>query len=188
VEARDATTGGHLQRLSYYGVLLGRDLGLDEPDLAALRSGGLLHDIGKLAVHEEVLRKPEPLNEEEWEEMRQHAVVGERMCGFFKLPPAVAEIVRSHHERWDGTGYPDGLAQESIPYLARIIAVADAFDSMRSERPYQRRLTLPEVKRRLRGGAGHQWDPTIVRAFLQLVERERLGEETERRTGGSGDS
>jgi putative two-component system response regulator len=177
VEARDATTGGHLQRLSYYAMLLGRDLGLDEHEIAALRCGGLLHDIGKLAVHEAILRKAGPLTEEEWEEVRQHAVVGERMCGFFKLAPSVSQIVRHHHERWDGSGYPDGLKGKEIPYPARIISVVDAFDSMRSERPYQRRLPLHEVTRRLRAGAGRQWDPTITRAFLQLIQRQHLGEE-----------
>lgn len=185
VEARDATTGGHLQRLSSYAMLLGRDLGLDDHETAALRSGGLLHDIGKLAVHEEVLRKPGPLTDEEAEEMRQHAAVGERMCGFFKLAPSVAEIVRHHHERWDGRGYPDGLKGKEIPYLARIISVVDAFDSMRSERPYQRRLPLHEVKRRLRAGAGRQWDPAITRAFLRLIERERLGQEPSRTAGAA---
>jgi len=149
--------------------------------IAALRCGGLLHDIGKLAVHQEILRKVGPLTEEEWEEVRQHAVVGERMCGFFRLAPSVAQIVRHHHERWDGNGYPDGLKGKEIPYLARIISVADAFDSMRSERPYQRRLPMHDVKRRLRAGAGRQWDPAIARAFLQLIEREHLGEAPGRR-------
>jgi putative two-component system response regulator len=181
VEARDAATGGHLQRLSYYAMLLGRDLGLEEHELAALRCGGLLHDIGKLAVQEGILRKAAPLTEEEWEEMRQHTVVGERMCGFFKLAPGVVEIVRHHHERWDGRGYPDELTGKEIPYLARIVSVVDAFDSMRSDRPYQRRLPLHEVARRLRSGAGRQWDPAITRAFLHLIEREALGEEPEGR-------
>jgi HD-GYP domain-containing protein (c-di-GMP phosphodiesterase class II) len=91
--------------------------------------------------------------------------------------------VRHHHERWDGNGYPDGLKGKEIPYLARVISIVDAFDSMRSARPYQRRLPLYEVKRRLRSGAGRQWDPTITRAFMQLLERERLGEERGRETG-----
>lgn len=182
VEARDATMGGHLQRLSSYAMLLGRDLGLEEHQLGALRCGGLLHDIGKLAVHQSILRKPGPLTEEEWEEVRQHAVVGERMCGFFKLAPSVAEIVRCHHERWDGTGYPDGLQGKEIPFLARIISIVDAFDSMRSDRPYQRRLPLHEVIRRLRSGAGRQWDPMITRAFLQLIDRQHLGEAPNPRT------
>jgi len=183
VEARDATTGGHLQRLSYYAMALGRDLGLEERELATLRCGGLLHDIGKLAVHESVLQKPGPLTEDESEEMRQHAVVGERMCGFFKLAPAVSQIVRHHHERWDGTGYPDRLQGQEIPFLARIVSIVDAFDSMRSDRPYQRRLPMHEVVRRLRSGAGRQWDPKITRAFLQLIERRHLGETPDQRMG-----
>ena len=183
VEARDATTGGHLQRLSCYVVLLGRDLRLDERALTALRCGGLLHDIGKLAVRESILRKPGPLTEDEWEEVRQHPVVGERMCGFFRLAPEVAEVIRHNHERWDGAGYPDGMKGEEIPFLARIISVVDAFDSMQSDRPYQRGLPLEEVVRRLQAGAGCQWDPAITRTFLSLIDREHLGEEIVREIG-----
>ena len=176
VEARDATTGGHLQRLSRYAVLLGSELRLGERELKVLRCGGLLHDIGKLAVHESILRKPGPLTEDEWEEVRQHPVVGERMCGFFRLAQEVGGVVRHHHERWDGSGYPDGLAGTDIPLLARIISVIDAFDSMLSDRPYQRSLPREETVRRLRVGAGRQWDPAITAQFLRLAERVRLDE------------
>ena len=173
-ENRDATTGGHLQRLASYAMLLGQELGLDDGQLRVLRYGALLHDIGKLAVSAKVLCKPAPLTEDEWEEIRQHPVVGERICSCLWFSRQVAPVIRHHHERWDGTGYVDGLAGSDIPLLARIISVVDAFDAMSSGRPYRKALPDDEVVRRLREGAGRQWDPEITRAFLGLAERQRL--------------
>jgi len=173
-ENRDATTGGHLQRLASYAMLLGQELGLDDGQLRVLRYGALLHDIGKLAVSAKVLCKPAPLTEDEWEEIRQHPVVGERICSCLWFSRQVAPVIRHHHERWDGTGYVDGLAGSDIPLLARIISVVDAFDAMSSDRPYRKALPDDEVVRRLREGAGRQWDPEITRAFLGLAERQRL--------------
>jgi putative two-component system response regulator len=173
-ENRDATTGGHLQRLAGYGLLLGQELGLDEGQLRVLRYGALLHDIGKLAVSAKVLCKPGPLTEEEWEEIRQHPVVGERVCSCLWFSRQVAPVIRHHHERWDGSGYVDGLAGSDIPLLARIVSVVDAFDAMSTDRPYRKALPDFEVVRRLKDGAGRQWDPEISLAFLGIVEGQSL--------------
>ena len=171
-ENRDETTGGHLQRLAGYALLVGQELGLDDQQLRVLRYGALLHDIGKLAVSVKVLRKPGPLAEEEWEEIRQHPIVGERICSCLWFSRQVAPIIRHHHERWDGSGYVDGLAGSEIPLLARIVSVADAFDAMSTDRPYRNALPDHEVVRRLEEGAGKQWDPEITRTFIDIVERQ----------------
>ena len=173
-EGKDPTTGGHLQRLGHYAVALGRALKLDAHQLGMLRYGALLHDIGKLAVRTAVLQKAGPLNYDEWEEIQQHVVVGERLCSCLACWPHVRPIIRHHHERWDGTGYVDGLAGESIPMLARIVSVADAFDAMSSDRPYRRALAPDRVLQELRQGAGTQWDPMITEVFIRLVETQGL--------------
>ena len=173
-EGKDPTTAGHLRRLATLAGLLGQELGLSGHQLQILRCGTLLHDIGKLAVRTAILCKPGPLTEDEWEEMRQHPLVGERICGCLRWSQQVGPIIRHHHERWDGTGYPDGLAGPEIPHLARIASVVDVFDSMSSDRPYRRALAPREVIRRMSAGAGKQWDPEIVPVFLELIEREAL--------------
>jgi putative two-component system response regulator len=173
-EGKDPTTAGHLQRLCRFATMLGQEIGLDEPHLQALRYGALLHDIGKLAVSTAVLAKPGPLNEEEWEEIRLHPLVGERICAGLWLSRYVSPIIRHHHERWDGSGYVDGLTGADIPLLARITSVVDAFDAMSSDRPYRRALPADIVKRRLLEGSGKQWDPDLVQAFLDLITREHL--------------
>ncbi len=175
-EDKDPTTGGHLQRLARYAMLLGSTLRLNERQLRVLKWGGFLHDIGKLFVAGSILRKPGPLSEDEWAEVRQHSLIGQRLCGCLKLSRDVGAVIRHHHERWDGTGYPDGLAADAIPLLARAVSVVDAFDAMASDRPYRSALPIDEVLRRLAAGAGTQWDPQITRAFLDLVEREHIDE------------
>jgi len=183
-EGKDPTTGGHLQRLSRYAVMLGQEIGLDEAHLHFLHYGALLHDIGKLAVGYRTLRKPGPLNEEEREEIRQHPIIGERICACLWLSRHVGPIIRHHHERWDGTGYVDGLAGADIPILARVVSIVDAFDTMSSNRPYRRALPAGVVNKRLAEGAGKQWDPDIVQAFLDLVHREHLSGEVEQEHAG----
>jgi putative two-component system response regulator len=176
-EDKDPTTSGHLHRLGGYAVLLGQEIGLDEAHLHVLHYGAMLHDIGKLAVSPHILRKPAPLNEEEWEEIRQHPLVGERIGAGLWLSKRVSPIIRHHHERWDGTGYVDGLAGADIPLLARVVSVVDAFDAMSSDRPYRHALPQAVVRKRLAEGAGTQWDPDILQAFLDVVQREHLGGE-----------
>lgn len=128
-----------------------------------------LHDIGKCAVHNEVLLKPGPLTEEEREHMCTHAPIGGKMLDHFPLFHECVGYVRGHHERWDGEGYPDGLAREGIPFGARVIAVVDSYDAMTTTRPYRRALPHVEAVRRLRVGAGSQWDPDVVDAFLVMM-------------------
>jgi HD-GYP domain-containing protein (c-di-GMP phosphodiesterase class II) len=169
VEAKDPGTRAHLERTHDYAVALAEVV---DPELAAderLRYGFLLHDVGKIGVPEAVLNKPGPLDEEEWEVMRTHPLLGEQMvAGIKSLGHAVA-VIRSHHERWDGDGYPHGLAGEAIPVGARIFAVADAFDAMTSNRPYRRALPFERAFQEIVDGAGSQFDPTMVEAFTAIA-------------------
>ncbi len=168
-EAKDPTIEQHLHRMATYAVELGKALALDERQLLLLRYGALLHDIGKIGVSDAVLLKRGPLTLEEWREMRQHPIIGERICAPMRLAEALRPIVRHHHERWDGTGYSDGLAGTDIPYLARVVSVVDAFDAMSTDRPYRRALPLERTLSELESGAGSQFDPAIVRVFVELV-------------------
>ena len=169
VEAKDVTTGEHLQRMAYYAGLLGQALGLSEHELRFLHYGAILHDIGKVGVSEQILTKPGPLDEYEWAEMRQHPVVGEKICAQLRFARDVGPIIRHHHERWDGTGYTDALAGDCIPPLARVIGVVDAYDAMTSHRPYRKALPEEEAMSRLIEGAGTQWDPQMVQQFVKFL-------------------
>lgn len=183
VEAKDPTTQDHLQRMQRYAVQIGQALGLDKHQLMLLRYGGILHDIGKIGVSEAILCKPGPLTEVEWEEIRQHPIIGERICAPLKFSHEVGPIIRHHHERWDGKGYPDLLSGEEIPFLARVISVVDAFDAMSSNRPYRKALPLDETVRRLSDGAGTQWDPDVTQVFLDLLRRQGLSDRGDRQRG-----
>lgn len=174
VESKDSTTGGHLKRMEWYAGRLGQSLGLDGHDLMILGYGAILHDIGKISVSEAVLCKPASLTETEWLEMKKHPITGERICAPLRFADEIGKIIRHHHERWDGGGYVDGLGGAEIPYLARLICVVDAFDAMTSDRPYRSALPLTEAISRLEAGAGSQWDPDIVRPFIELVRDEPL--------------
>jgi HD domain/GAF domain len=170
IEAKDPYTEGHCQRLADYAVLLGRDLGMAGRDLDRLRMAALLHDLGKIAVPEAILRKPGPLTVEEYEIIKEHPVIGERICRPLRSARAILPGIRHHHERWDGAGYPDGLCGEAIPLDARIIALVDACDVMVSDRPYRRGMPLARALAILRENAGPQWDPALVGRFLRLIE------------------
>lgn len=145
VEAKDAYTDGHCERLSRYSVVLGRSLGLPQEHLKALHRGGYLHDVGKIAIPESILNKKTSLNEEEWQIMREHPVIGERICKPLKSLKFVLPIIRHHHERWDGRGYPDGLKGQEIPLTARIIQVVDIYDALSTARPYKSPLDAHQV-------------------------------------------
>ncbi len=175
VEAKDPTTAGHLHRMAHYALRLGQALRLDEHELMILRYGAILHDIGKVGVSEAILRKPGPLTEADWEEMRLHSIIGEGICAPLRHSHEVGPIIRHHHERWDGKGYPDQLAEEKIPFLARVVSMIDAFDAMLSDRPYRKALSLDETIGQLKDGAGTQWDPILMQGFLGLVQHENLG-------------
>jgi putative two-component system response regulator len=137
VEARDPFTDGHCQRLAAYGQILGRHLNLDKDELEDLRRGGFVHDLGKIAIPDSILMKPGPLTKEEFDTMKTHPVIGARLCGNLSVLARVRSIVRYHHERLDGSGYPDGLKGDAIPLLAQIVAVADVYDAVCSARPYK---------------------------------------------------
>ncbi|MEW6233521.1 MAG: HD domain-containing phosphohydrolase [Chloroflexota bacterium] len=170
-EAKDAYTEGHLERMANYAAGLGAALGLGTTEQQILRYGGLLHDIGKIGVSEAILRKPGPLTPEEYAQMKEHTIIGERICQPLRFSAQVGPIVRGHHERWDGTGYPDGLKGEAVPLEARIVALADAFDAMTTDRPYRAALTRDESLRRLAEGAGSQFDPHLVQVALDVLKR-----------------
>jgi putative two-component system response regulator len=173
IEAKDSYTEGHLQRMAAYAVAMGRQLGLGRDEMTALRYGALLHDVGKLGIDEMIIRKGGPLTPAEYRLMQQHPVIGERIVQPLHMAAAVAPIVRHHHERWDGRGYPDGLAGENIPLGARIVAVADAFDAMTTQRPYNRILSFEEARARLAAGAGMYWDPHVVAIFVAWLQSNR---------------
>jgi len=171
VEQRDSATGAHCERLALLSVAMGRALGLEQADLLALYRGGFLHDIGKISVPDAILKKPEPLNEQEWEIMRAHTIHGEAICRPLKTLARVLPIIRHHHERWDGSGYPDGLSGERIPLLARILQIADIFDALTSVRCYKPAVPPAEALRILDDEARRGWrDPVLVKLFRQLCE------------------
>jgi putative nucleotidyltransferase with HDIG domain len=162
VEARDQTTRDHLTRVEVYAMEIGRELGLDENQLKALEAASLLHDIGKLAVPEYIISKPGKLTPEEFEKMKIHPVVGAELLEQVEFPYPVAPIVRGHHEKWDGSGYPDGLAGEDIPIGARILSTVDCLDALASDRQYRRALPLEEALAIVQNESGKSFDPRIV--------------------------
>jgi diguanylate cyclase (GGDEF)-like protein len=161
----------HHEGVARLAVAVGRELRFDAEEIDVVRRAAEFHDIGKIAIPEGILRKPAPLDEIEWELMRTHTLVGERIIGTFPSMRPVARLVRSSHERWDGRGYPDRLAAEEIPLGARVISVCDAFDAMCSDRPYSPRRDERSALAEIRRGAGTQFDPDVVEAFLRIVDR-----------------
>jgi putative nucleotidyltransferase with HDIG domain len=166
VDARDTYTGSHSTRVAELGAWIAAHLGLDVEQVELTRLAGSLHDLGKLAIPEEILRKPGPLTPPERLVLERHSQIGFRMLESLGVDP-VADWVLHHHERWDGMGYPDGLAGEDIPLCARIIFVADAYDAMTSDRAYRGRLTPQEAVAELERCAGSQFDPEIVEVFAR---------------------
>lgn len=163
IEAKDPYTQGHCERLSKYSVDIGRALELPEEQIVALSRGGIVHDIGKVAVPEHILNKPGRLTPEERKTMEQHAIAGERICAPLKSFKLVLPIIRHHHEKLDGSGYPDGLRGEAVPLLARILQTADVYDALATDRPYRKALPMAEVFRIMREEAARGWwDSTLV--------------------------
>jgi putative two-component system response regulator len=167
VEAKDPFTEAHTQRVAESARLIGARLGLVTSDLDTLYRGGIIHDIGKIGVPDAILLKPGPLDAEELTRMQLHPVIGENIVAPLRSGVDLLPIIRSHHERFDGTGYPDGLAGSKIPRLARIVAVCDAFDALVSDRPYRRRMSVSDALSTLTRGAGRQWDPEVVEALIK---------------------
>src|SRR5438270_2131839 len=162
IEAKDHTTHDHLQRVRVYAMELANDLGLSYEDKEALRAAALLHDIGKLAVPEHIISKPGKLTPEEFEKMKIHPIVGAEILEQVQFPYPVVPIVRSHHEKWDGTGYPDGLKGEEIPIGARILSAVDCLDALASDRQYRRALPLDKAMKHVEMEAGTSFDPAVV--------------------------
>lgn len=165
----------HLRQVGRLAVMVGRRLGLDAEQLDQLRQAAELHDVGKAGIPDAILDKPGLLSEEEWNLMRLHTVIGERILLAAPSMAPVAALVRSSQERWDGAGYPDGLAGEEIPRGSRVIFVCDAFDAMITDRPHAEALSLDQAVAELRDGAGHQFDPLVVELF-ETVWRELAAE------------
>lgn len=168
--ARDAYTRQHSERVRDLARRLGRALKLEPHRALHLQHGAVLLDVGKIGIPDSILLKPGKLTEEEYETIQTHPVIGHRILTAARFPGPVAEIVLSHHERYDGTGYPHGLSESRIPLGARIVAVADAWDAMTSNRPYRKALSRKKALEELRKGAGTQFDPDVVKAFLSLQE------------------
>jgi putative two-component system response regulator len=170
IEARDPYTLGHCDRLSRYAVAVGEGLGLDPEMVRSLRLGGYLHDLGKIAVPDGILLKPGPLDPNEYERIRAHPGAGSDLVLGLRSMELVRPIMRHHHEKWDGSGYPDGLKGEAIPLGARIISVVDVFDALHTERPYKAALSRSEaVSTLIRETDLGYWDPRVVETFLEIL-------------------
>jgi putative nucleotidyltransferase with HDIG domain len=171
IDGRDAYTAGHSKAVAEYSRDIARELGLDQSEVERIHLCGLVHDIGKIGVRAEVLEKRAALDEGEWDEMRRHPAIGEAILLEVPGYDDMADVVRSHHERWDGAGYPDNLRGERIPRLARVLAVADSYNAMTSDRPYRGAMTPERAIEQLVLGKGSQFEPESVSAFLRVLER-----------------
>ena len=182
VDNKDAYTRRHSEDVTDYALRIAEEIGLSQSSMRAIRIGGLLHvggllhDVGKIGVPDEILRKPGKLTDDEFEIIQQHPVIGALIVSGVPGMQFIVEIVRSHHERWDGRGYPDGLSGESIPLLGRIVAVADAFSAMTTTRPNRRGMDWNDAFAENEKHRGAQFDPTLAAAFLR-VARQRLEEQ-----------
>ncbi len=174
VDDRDSTTFHHSERVAHYAVTLAGELGLDQELIELIEQAAAVHDLGKIGVPDRVLLKPGPLTADEQTMMWLHTEIGARILRQFHLFRTGAEIVLHHHEAFDGSGYPNGLAGEAIPLGARVVAVSDAFDAMTSDRPYRIALSIEETIDQFETGSGRQWDPAVVDAMLRLLREERL--------------
>jgi len=182
LDARDRDTGGHSSRVSVYTMDMARRLGIREgsAEWIDIERASLLHDVGKIGVPDSILNKPGPLTADEWQEMRKHPAIGYEMLREVKFLSAAAEIVYSHHERYDGKGYPKGLKDGEIPLGSRIFAVADAFDAMTSDRPYRRALDWRKAREEIVNNSGVQFDPKVVEAFLKCLDAWKKGLEEQK--------
>lgn len=172
VEAKDTYTRGHSDRVSAYSVLLGQELNLSDEDINTLRIGGLFHDIGKIGVPDSILLKESKLTDDEYSEIKNHPSIGAHILSNATIFKDVIPVVKHHHERYDGNGYPGKLKGEDIPYLARIAAIADSFDAMTSKRTYRDSLTLDIVKLEFEKNKGSQFDPKLVDVFLNILNND----------------
>ena len=174
IEARDPHTGGHTERVGDFALAVARRLPFRDEELRALAAGAVIHDVGKIGIPDAILLKEGPLDEAEWAWMRRHPEIGAYILGGLDIPELAKHVARHHHERFDGGGYPDGLAGEDIPLAARVLTVADALDAMTSDRPYRRALPVDTALAEVRAKAGSQFCPTVVQALLAAHEAGEL--------------
>ena len=176
IDLRDRYTRGHVERVTGYAVALAGQLGWVEKRMEQLRFGAILHDIGKIHISEKILLKSGPMTDEEWEDIKRHPIIGAEMIKDIPYLTHAVPIIRSHHERWDGKGYPDGLEGKLIPMGARIVAIADAFDAMTTNRPYSPARTLELAYQEILDCTGSRYDPEIVRAFSEMWDANQIRE------------
>lgn len=171
IEGKDPYTHGHCERLSQYSARLGEQLGLSEDQITALRRAGVVHDVGKIAVPDAILLKPARLTPDEWAIMREHPVIGERICSPLKSFRLVLPIIRHHHEKLDGSGYPDGLRGDSIPVTARVLQVVDVYDALTTDRPYKKAFSNTDALKTMKEEVEKSWwDPQIFDQFVRLIK------------------
>ena len=170
IEGKDPSTENHCERLADYSARLAERMGLPQDQIRALRRAGIVHDVGKVAVPDSILLKRGPLTAEEWKIMREHPVIGERICAPLKTFRLVLPIIRHHHEKFDGSGYPDGLRGQEIPLTARVLQIADVYDALTTERPYKRALSTPEALETMEQEVEKGWwDPDVFLKFRQMI-------------------
>jgi HD-GYP domain-containing protein (c-di-GMP phosphodiesterase class II) len=172
VEARDAYTGKHAERVAEYGLAIAKVVGIELADEPQIEFGFLLHDVGKVAIPDAILFKPAPLSEDEFRLMARHPVVGWEILRDIDFLGQAKDVVRHHHERWDGGGYPDRLAGDDIPLAARVFAIADSLDALTTERPYRKARGLAEGREEIVRNAGSQFDPDVVAAYDEVPDEE----------------
>ena len=170
LSTRDTETEGHTERVTAYTMEIADRMGLSSEDIYHIERGALLHDIGKIGIPDRILLKPGKLTPEEWVEMKKHPIIGYRMCAKIDMFKQASQIVLHHHEAWEGSGYPDGLAGEAIPLGARIFAIADTLDAMTSDRPYRAALPFSAAREEIEKFSGRQFDPALVEVFLSIPE------------------
>jgi diguanylate cyclase (GGDEF)-like protein/putative nucleotidyltransferase with HDIG domain len=171
IDAKDEVTHKHIQRVRFFACRMGQIVGLSESEIEALKAGALLHDVGKIGVPSHILNKPGKLTEHEFEQMKMHTIIGADMLSSINFPYPVVPIVRHHHERWDGHGYPDGLKGEEIPITARILTLVDSYDALRSDRPYKKAMSRQEAISFIKQNAGKMYDPQLVEVFLSVLDQ-----------------
>ena len=171
---KDPYTRAHCQEVTHFAHMIGEELGFSQEELDVLEQAALLHDIGKVGVPDNILRKEGPLSETEWEIMRQHPDIGQELLEHIQVLHLEQKMIRHHHERWDGKGYPDGLKGKDIPLYARVLNVADSFHAMVSDRPYRKALSMDVAIEELRKNSGTQFDPEIIEAFLKALQKSGL--------------
>ena len=169
MESKDKYSRGHIDRVSDYAQRLGKAMNLDEEMMKILQSGATLHDVGKIGVRDEILKKQGPLDAEEQKEMREHVIIGVNIIRPIKSMAALSDLVRYHQEFYDGSGYPDGLKGEEIPLTARIIKVCDAYDAMTTDRSYRKGMSKKDASQELVAKSGTEFDPEIVEKFLTVI-------------------